>query len=198
MLSKGEAKSRRRRSTRDGDAASHPGKHQREEVEPPVTEPTPPRPRRSVLYRLGVEEHAYEKANTLHPDVLLFEIEDSVPPGDKDRARARVVATLKAGGFKRQEKLPELHFFNAVKEFFGKDDHPRFWELGQWNGMHLVFGDQVYQVLLNGIRFKIDILDAHIFTKPHQRIKINAVARPVFAKRNHLVRSHKLPLGQNV
>lgn len=71
----------------------------------PVTTEIQPRPRRSVLYRLGVEAQSYESANNLHPDVLLFEIEDSVPPGDKDSARARVVATLRAGGFRRQERL---------------------------------------------------------------------------------------------
>ena len=59
---------------------------------------TLPRPRRSVLYRLGVDPGSYEAAARLHPDVLLFEIEDSVPPGDKESARRRVADTLAAGG----------------------------------------------------------------------------------------------------
>ena len=70
-----------------------------------MAEPKLPTPRRSVLYRLGVDAGAYEAAASLHPDVLLFEIEDSVPPGDKDRARERVVAVLAAGGFRHQERL---------------------------------------------------------------------------------------------
>ena len=70
-----------------------------------MAEPRLPTPRRSVLYRLGVDAGAYEAAASLHPDVLLFEIEDSVPPGDKDQARKRVVDVLNAGGFRRQERL---------------------------------------------------------------------------------------------
>ncbi|MBM3535490.1 MAG: CoA ester lyase [Alphaproteobacteria bacterium] len=70
-----------------------------------MAEPKLPTPRRSVLYRLGVDPGAYEGAASFHPDVLLFEIEDSVPPGDKDAARRRVIATLERGGFRHQEKL---------------------------------------------------------------------------------------------
>lgn len=75
--------------------------------------------RRSVLYRLGVDPGAYEAAATFHPDVLLFELEDSVPPGDKDTARARVVKALKAGGFARQEKLVTVNGLNTP---WGHDD----------------------------------------------------------------------------
>ena len=65
--------------------------------------PTDPMPklRRSVLYRLGVDPGAYEAAAQVHPDVLLFEIEDSVPPGQKDAARTRVTQALQAGVFAR-------------------------------------------------------------------------------------------------
>ena len=70
-----------------------------------MAEPKLPTPRRSVLYRLGVDAGADEAAASLHPDLLLFEIEDSVPPGDKDQARKRVVDVLNAGGFRRQERL---------------------------------------------------------------------------------------------
>jgi citrate lyase subunit beta/citryl-CoA lyase len=78
-----------------------------------------PRPRRSVLYRLGVDRGAYEAAATLHPDVLLFEIEDSVPTGDKHAARTMVARTLAAGGFRRQELLVTV---NALDTPWGHED----------------------------------------------------------------------------
>jgi citrate lyase subunit beta/citryl-CoA lyase len=79
-----------------------------------------PRLRRSVLYRLGIgAEAAYETAPRFRPDVLLFEIEDSVPPGDKRRARERVVATLAQGGFRGQEKLVTI---NGLDTPWGHDD----------------------------------------------------------------------------
>ena len=78
-----------------------------------------PRLRRSVLYRLGVGGATYESAPTVHPDVLLFEIEDSVPPGDKAEARQRVAAVLAAGGFRRQERLVTV---NGLDTPWGRDD----------------------------------------------------------------------------
>lgn len=84
-----------------------------------MAEPKLPTPRRSVLYRLGVDVGAYEASTSFHPDVLLFEIEDSVPPGDKDRARRRVVDVLTAGGFRRQERLVTV---NGLDTPWGHDD----------------------------------------------------------------------------
>jgi citrate lyase subunit beta / citryl-CoA lyase len=80
---------------------------------------TLPRPRRSVLYRIGVDPGSYEAAPRFHPDVLLFEIEDSVPPGDKESARRRVADTLAAGGFRRQERLVTV---NGLDTLWGRDD----------------------------------------------------------------------------
>lgn len=84
-----------------------------------MAEPKLPTPRRSVLYRLGVDAGAYEGAASHHPDVLLFEIEDSVAPGDKDRARQRVIDTLNKGGFRHQEKLVTV---NGLDTPWGYDD----------------------------------------------------------------------------
>lgn len=84
-----------------------------------MTDTTVPIPRRSVLYRLGVDPGAYEQAACFHPDVLLFEIEDSVPPGDKADARRRVVAALRAGGFRGQERLVTV---NGLDTPWGRDD----------------------------------------------------------------------------
>ena len=80
-----------------------------------------PRLRRSVLYRLGIGPAAasYESAPRFRPDVLLFEIEDSVPPGDKTTARERVVATLARGGFRGQELLVTV---NGLDTPWGRDD----------------------------------------------------------------------------
>jgi citrate lyase subunit beta / citryl-CoA lyase len=77
------------------------------------------RPRRSVLYRLGVDPGAYESAPRFHPDVLLFEIEDSVPPGDKDAARRRVCATLATAAFRHQERLVTV---NGLDTPWGRGD----------------------------------------------------------------------------
>ena len=75
--------------------------------------------RRSVLYRLGTDPDGCANAAGFHPDVLLFEIEDSVPPGDKQQARQRVVAVLNAGGFRRQERLVTV---NGLDTPWGRDD----------------------------------------------------------------------------
>jgi citrate lyase subunit beta/citryl-CoA lyase len=84
-----------------------------------MADTTDPIPRRSVLYRLGVDPGAYEKAAELHPDVLLFEIEDSVPPGEKEDARNRVAAALRGGGFRGQERLVTV---NGLDTPWGRDD----------------------------------------------------------------------------
>jgi citrate lyase subunit beta/citryl-CoA lyase len=79
----------------------------------------PPRPRRSVLYRLGTEPGSYADAR-LHPaDALLFDLEDSVAPADKTAARRRLVAALGAGGFARQERLVRI---NALSNEWGPED----------------------------------------------------------------------------
>jgi len=48
------------------------------------------RPRRSALYVPGSNERAVEKAGTVAADVLIFDLEDSVPPARKDSAREAV------------------------------------------------------------------------------------------------------------
>src|SRR5262245_21710801 len=78
-----------------------------------------PRLRRSVPYRIGVDPGSYEAAPQFRPDVLLFEIEDSVPPGQKAAARERVVATLARGGFRGQELLVTV---NGLDTPCGRDD----------------------------------------------------------------------------
>jgi len=61
------------------------------------------RPRRSALYVPGSNERAVAKAKTLAADVLIFDLEDSVAAGDKERARDAVVAAVsELGGGKRE------------------------------------------------------------------------------------------------
>lgn len=57
------------------------------------------RPRRSVLYMPGSNARALEKARTLPADAVILDLEDAVAPDAKAEARARIVDTVKAGGF---------------------------------------------------------------------------------------------------
>ncbi len=62
--------------------------------------PADVRPRRSALFVPGANERALEKARNIAADVLIFDLEDSVAPDRKDRARdavAALVGTLTTG-----------------------------------------------------------------------------------------------------
>lgn len=50
------------------------------------------RPRRSALYIPGSNERAMSKAASVPADIIIFDLEDSVAPAEKDRAREIVVA----------------------------------------------------------------------------------------------------------
>ena len=78
-----------------------------------------PRPRRSVLYRLGTDPGSYAGARYLAVDVLLFDLEDSVSPADKAAARERLVAAISKGGFAGQELLVRV---NGLDTPWGQDD----------------------------------------------------------------------------
>ncbi len=52
------------------------------------------RPRRSALYIPGANERALEKGKTLAADVLIFDLEDSVAPDRKEKARDAVAAAV--------------------------------------------------------------------------------------------------------
>jgi citrate lyase subunit beta/citryl-CoA lyase len=52
------------------------------------------RPRRSALYVPGANERALEKARSIAADVLILDLEDSVSPDRKDRARDAVAALV--------------------------------------------------------------------------------------------------------
>ncbi|CAK0762254.1 (3S)-malyl-CoA thioesterase [uncultured Gammaproteobacteria bacterium] len=61
------------------------------------------RPRRSVLYMPGSNPRAMAKGRTLPADGLILDLEDAVAPDAKVEARARVVETVREGGFGHRE-----------------------------------------------------------------------------------------------
>jgi citrate lyase subunit beta/citryl-CoA lyase len=77
------------------------------------------RPRRSVVYRLGDDPSSYDTARDLAVDVLLFDLEDSVSPADKDAARTRMGKALAAGNFNGQERLIRI---NGLDTQWGAED----------------------------------------------------------------------------
>ena len=57
------------------------------------------KPRRSVLSVPGHIEKMHQKARGSRADVIMLDLEDSVPAGEKDTARQTVVQSLLAGGW---------------------------------------------------------------------------------------------------
>ncbi|MFM8989744.1 MAG: HpcH/HpaI aldolase/citrate lyase family protein, partial [Alphaproteobacteria bacterium] len=78
-----------------------------------------PRARRSVLYRLGTDPSSYAGARDIAVDVLLFDLEDSVSPADKEAARDRLAAAIARGGFAGQELQVRI---NGLDTPWGEDD----------------------------------------------------------------------------
>jgi len=77
------------------------------------------RPRRSILFMPGSNPRTHEKARTLAADAFVFDLEDTVMPDDKARARERVGAAIKAGGFRGREVAVKV---NDRITPWGKDD----------------------------------------------------------------------------
>lgn len=77
------------------------------------------RPRRSALYMPGSNQRALEKAKTIAADALIFDLEDSVAPDAKIRAREQVCAAVKGGGYGDRELVIRV---NALETPWGTDD----------------------------------------------------------------------------
>ncbi len=77
------------------------------------------RPRRSLLYMPGTNARAHEKARTLPADGLIFDLEDSVAPEEKQNARDRISETVKGGGFGAREIAARI---NGLESTFWRDD----------------------------------------------------------------------------
>jgi citrate lyase subunit beta/citryl-CoA lyase len=61
------------------------------------------RPRRSLLFMPGSNARALEKARNLAADCLILDLEDSVAPDAKAKARDQIAAAIAAKGFGRRE-----------------------------------------------------------------------------------------------
>src|SRR5437588_2150860 len=77
------------------------------------------RPRRSVLYVPGSNNHMIEKARTLPVDAVILDLEDSVAPEAKLTARGQVVDAVRAGGFGPREVIVRI---NALDTEWWLDD----------------------------------------------------------------------------
>lgn len=77
------------------------------------------RPRRSALYMPGINLRALEKAKTLSTDCIIFDLEDSVAPDEKETARGQVMSALKAGGYGSRELIVRT---NGLSTPWGRDD----------------------------------------------------------------------------
>ncbi|PWE29258.1 CoA ester lyase [Maritimibacter sp. 55A14] len=71
------------------------------------------RPFRSVLYIPGSKERALEKARMLPADAIIFDLEDSVAPAEKVRARETLAAALTQGGYGRRSCLVRINGFES-------------------------------------------------------------------------------------
>src|SRR5262244_3396488 len=61
------------------------------------------RPRRSLLFMPGSNARALEKARTLAADCLILDLEDSVAPDAKAKARDQIAQAIAAKGFGKRE-----------------------------------------------------------------------------------------------
>jgi len=77
------------------------------------------RPRRSVLFMPGSNARALEKARNLPADGLILDLEDSVAPDAKARARDQIAQALAARGFGKREVLIRI---NALDTPWWRED----------------------------------------------------------------------------
>src|SRR5277367_2787089 len=77
------------------------------------------RPRRSLLFMPGSNARALEKARNLAADGLILDLEDSVAPDAKAKARDQIAAAVAARGFGRREILIRT---NSLDTSWWRDD----------------------------------------------------------------------------
>jgi citrate lyase subunit beta/citryl-CoA lyase len=77
------------------------------------------RPRRSALYVPGANARALEKARGLDADIVLIDLEDSVAPDAKEKARGQTVQALLEGGYGRRELIVRI---NGLETAWGEAD----------------------------------------------------------------------------
>jgi citrate lyase subunit beta/citryl-CoA lyase len=71
------------------------------------------RPRRSLLFMPGSNPRALEKARTLAADGIILDLEDSVAPDAKGRAREQIAQAVAAKGFGRREVLIRVNALDS-------------------------------------------------------------------------------------
>ena len=81
--------------------------------------PTNHRPRRSALYVPGDKARAIEKARSLPADVIIFDLEDAVAPGNKALARTQAVDAAGSRSYGRRECVIRV---NALASDGGRAD----------------------------------------------------------------------------
>jgi (3S)-malyl-CoA thioesterase len=85
------------------------------------------RPFRSVLYIPGSKQGALEKARQLPVDVLIFDLEDSVLPGEKAAARAGLARWLGQADYGPRLRMVRINGFDTA---WGREDARAFSETG--------------------------------------------------------------------
>jgi len=81
------------------------------------------RPRRSALYMPGSNSRALEKARNLPADVVILDLEDSVAPNEKAKARDTVLRAVAEGGFGTREVVVRI---NGLDTPWGEEDLAAF------------------------------------------------------------------------
>ena len=76
-------------------------------------------PRRSVLFVPGANPRALDKARGLDADALIFDLEDSVAPDAKGKAREAIAVAIARGGYGRRELILRI---NALGTEWADDD----------------------------------------------------------------------------
>ncbi len=77
------------------------------------------RPRRSVLYVPGCNQHYLDRARTLAADSVILDLGDPILVDAKEQSRANVVAAIKQGGYGAREVVVRV---NNLDSIWGHDD----------------------------------------------------------------------------
>ncbi len=77
------------------------------------------RPRRSALYVPGAKLRAIDRSREINADVLVFDLEDSATPEQKDNARENVCAAISRGGYGEREIVIRI---NPLATPWGEED----------------------------------------------------------------------------
>lgn len=75
--------------------------------------PATDRPRRSVLYMPGSNPRALDNGRKLPADALILDLEDSVAPEVKEKARSAVQQAITRGGYGRREIIVRVNGFDT-------------------------------------------------------------------------------------